>query len=113
LENPKASNTNLGLDSACSQGVLRRPLGWEREGERGWWWGWCPTWQRGDQLPSCLGSASGAQKSLHTAWDKTPTFFKFPHLKKTPNFKNKIKPRQMNKKARQMLKEKERNKGFF
>lgn len=111
LENPKPSNTYLGeillVLGECCRGL------WDvrREAEQGCWWGWCLVWQRKDWLPSWLGSASGALKSQHTIRDKPPNFFRFTHLKKQLSSKNKIKPRQMNKKTRQMLKENEKNKG--
>lgn len=38
---------------------------------------------------SWLGSVSGAVKLLHTIRDKPPNFFKFTHLKKQLNSKNK------------------------
>lgn len=68
-----------------------------REAEQGCW---SLVWQWKDWLPSWLGSASGALKSLHTIRDKPPNFFKFTHLKKQLNSRNKIKPRQMGKKKK-------------
>lgn len=108
MQNPKASNTYLGgfcwfwgsaaEGSGVGEGRLNR--------------GWSLVWQWKGWLPSWFGSVSGALKNLHIIRDKPPNFFKFTHLKKQLNCKKIIKPRQMNKKTRQMLKENEKNKGF-